>query len=239
MFGKTSSRKNAFLARSADYFLQRWVETNWGPLALWVVIVGVQNGGDRCSHLEWCDWIYERRKFHPNFGWRDDGACQLGMWSICLTWPRLHSYSVCYPIDYLVMEHIQSKRDHIPGVTAIYFVEPTERNIGLILDVRISLAFIIHRILTRLSRLWEQRAVLTGMGFLCLMKLESSTAEWMTWVASLVCTIVSLSALKEVGSHCSAWVVDLRDDLAGRLRNNKVLDKRLVVCRVKPCDFYV
>lgn len=78
------------------------------------------------------------------------------------------------------MEHIQSKRDHIPGVTAIYFVEPTERNIGLILDVRISVVFIIRRILTRLSRLWEQRVVLTGIVFLCLMKLESSTVEWMT-----------------------------------------------------------
>ena len=33
------------------------------------------------------------------------------------------------------MEHIQSKRDCVPGVTAIYFVEPTEQNVSLILDV--------------------------------------------------------------------------------------------------------
>ena len=34
-----------------------------------------------------------------------------------------------------MMEHIQSKRDCVAGVTAIYFVEPTELNVGLILDV--------------------------------------------------------------------------------------------------------
>lgn len=33
------------------------------------------------------------------------------------------------------MEHIRSKRDCVSGVTAIYFVEPTELNIGMILDV--------------------------------------------------------------------------------------------------------
>ena len=43
-------------------------------------------------------------------------------------------YSICIVLI-LVMEHIQSKRDCVSGVTAIYFVEPTERNVGLILDV--------------------------------------------------------------------------------------------------------
>ena len=33
------------------------------------------------------------------------------------------------------MEHIRSKRDCVSNVTAIYFVEPTELNIGMILEV--------------------------------------------------------------------------------------------------------
>ena len=33
------------------------------------------------------------------------------------------------------MEHIWSKRDCVSNVTAIYFVEPTELNIGMILEV--------------------------------------------------------------------------------------------------------
>lgn len=35
-----------------------------------------------------------------------------------------------------MMEHIRSKRDCVSNVTAIYFVEPTELNIGMILEVR-------------------------------------------------------------------------------------------------------
>lgn len=41
----------------------------------------------------------------------------------------------------LVLEHILSKRDYIPGVTAIYFVEPTDKNVSVIVNVRIFFAF--------------------------------------------------------------------------------------------------
>ncbi|CBK25312.2 uncharacterized protein [Blastocystis hominis] len=34
----------------------------------------------------------------------------------------------------ILLEHIESKRDYVPGVCAIYFVEPTSNNVSLILE---------------------------------------------------------------------------------------------------------
>ena len=42
----------------------------------------------------------------------------------------------------LVLEHILSKRDYIPGVTAIYFVEPTDKNVSMIVNVYILCKFV-------------------------------------------------------------------------------------------------
>ena len=79
------------------------------------------------------------------------------------------------------MEHIQSKRDHIPGVTAIYFVEPSERNIGLILDVYTLVILLIPRILMRLSHSSVQRVVLIGKSYIySIIKIVLSIVEWMT-----------------------------------------------------------
>lgn len=81
----------------------------------------------------------------------------------------------------IVMEHIQSKRDHIPGVTAIYFVEPSERNIGLILDVCTLIRLIISRILMRLSHLLVLKAALIGRSDdNSMIIIELSIVEWMT-----------------------------------------------------------
>ena len=80
----------------------------------------------------------------------------------------------------VVMEHIQSKRDHIPGVTAIYFVEPSERNIGLILDVYLLKILLILRILMRSSHLSAQRVVLIGKSCICfIIVIVLSIVEWM------------------------------------------------------------
>lgn len=103
-----------------------------------------------------------RWEFHSDLGWCDNVTCKLGMRSICSSWPWLYLYLFYSDCLMVVMEHIQSKRDCVSGVTAIYFVEPTERNVGLILDVRNCLKQWFHRISWKSSRLWEQRVVLIG-----------------------------------------------------------------------------
>lgn len=54
------------------------------------------------------------------------------------------SVSIIESFLLIVLEHITSKRDYIPGVTAIYFVEPSDRNVALIINV-----------LTLLTLLWN------------------------------------------------------------------------------------
>lgn len=55
------------------------------------------------------------------------------------------SVSIIESFLLIVLEHITSKRDYIPGVTAIYFVEPSDRNVALIINV-----------FTLLTLIWNQ-----------------------------------------------------------------------------------
>lgn len=103
-----------------------------------------------------------RREFHSDLRWCDDVPCKLSMRSICSSWPWLYLYLFYLYCLILVMEHIQSKRDCVSGVTAIYFVEPTERNVSLILDVWNCLKQWSSRISWRSSLLLEQRVVSIG-----------------------------------------------------------------------------
>ena len=143
--------------------------------------VSVEKGAHVCSYFGKGDWVYTGRKFHSDFRRCYNGACQLGVWSIRTVRPRVHMYLMCESFYFVVMEHIQSKRDHIPGVTAIYFVEPSERNIGLILDVCTLKMLFIPRILMRLSHLSVQRVVLIGKSCICsIIVIVLSLVEWMT-----------------------------------------------------------
>ena len=96
------------------------------------------------------------------------------------------------------MEHIQSKRDCVPGVTAIYFVEPTEQNVSLILDVSDVRIVSAIRTLQKSSRLLERRVVSTGIVMFTLLVVELSTVEWTMPVVNRVCMTRLLFASKEV-----------------------------------------
>ena len=96
------------------------------------------------------------------------------------------------------MEHIQSKRDCVPGVTAIYFVEPTEQNVSLILDVSDVRIVSAIRTLQKSSRLLERRVVSTGIVMFTLLVVELSTVEWTMPVVNRVCMTRLLFVSKEV-----------------------------------------
>lgn len=132
---------------------------------------------------DWSSWGWE---FHSDLGWCNYVPCELGMWSIRSSWPWLHLYLLDFCLLIIVMEHIQSKRDCVSGVTAIYFVEPTERNVGLILDVLSCLKQWFGRISWRLSRLLEQRVVLIGWYRINEWRVGWSIVGWMTWVVNPV-----------------------------------------------------
>ncbi|KNB41497.1 hypothetical protein JH06_5113 [Blastocystis sp. subtype 4] len=106
--------------------------------------------------------------------------------------------SVCGQFALLdrVMEHIQSKRDCVSGVTAIYFVEPTERNVGLILDDFMEIKSFVG------AESCIDRIIYCGM--------EDVSGE---------SCLYDKVALRFKG--------DLSDELAGRILNNQVLQKRL------------
>ena len=142
--------------------------------------VSVEKRAHECSYFGKGGGVYTGRKFHSDIRRCYNGACQLGVWSIRTVRPRVHMYLMCESFYLVVMEHIQSKRDHIPGVTAIYFVEPSERNIGLILDVYLLKILLILRILMRSSHLSAQRVVLIGKSCICfIIVIVLSIVEWM------------------------------------------------------------
>ena len=93
------------------------------------------NWGLSASHLQKRNWTFGGWKFHSHIGWFDNVVGELGVRSIRPLGSRLHLWDELHLVWRIVMEHIQSKRDCVPGVTAIYFVEPTEQNVSLILDV--------------------------------------------------------------------------------------------------------
>ncbi|KAK8804817.1 hypothetical protein WA171_006783, partial [Blastocystis sp. BT1] len=108
----------------------------------------------------------------------------------------------------ILMEHIQSKRDCVSGVTAIYFVEPTERNVGLILDDFMEIKSFVG------AESCIDRIIYCGM--------EDVSGE---------SCLYDKVALRFKG--------DLSDELAGRILNNQVLQKRLVNTRLIHMNYHI
>ena len=107
-----------------------------------------------------------------------------------------------------MLEHIQSKRDYIPGVCAIYFVEPTNQNVTTILEDFKEIKSFVE------AEGCFDRIIYCGM--------EDSSGE---------SALYDKIALRFKG--------DLTEDLATRIVNNAVLQKRLTSTRLIHMNYHV
>ena len=108
----------------------------------------------------------------------------------------------------ILLEHIQSKRDYIPGVCAIYFVEPTNQNVTTILEDFKEIKSFVE------AEGCFDRIIYCGM--------EDSSGE---------SALYDKIALRFKG--------DLTEDLATRIVNNAVLQKRLTSTRLIHMNYHV